>query len=218
MAIPALSTAPRRTTHAKLALARRVAHKHTSLESLGNAVGLNPSTLSKYGIKVRSGTRPVSDTITEPVFAPEPTTPDVATLPDPDGPASPQPRTVEESRRLAKTRIGGAGYFKTYNGDSATLNRRELRRLIKQRLTVEAKRVASYPQQTYDPKLDQTQRDMTDCLTAAAISSNSKRSYNARHIEQVANEFRRTKLGVNAPRVTEAAVLETVFREQSKRA
>ena len=221
MAIPALSRSPRHTTATKLARARSLAlsGNHATLKSVAEAVGLHESTLRSYGVTVRPRPSVVSDLNTASVLPPTLAIPAVADHPDPDGPAVPQRRTVEESRRLLKTRIGGAGYFKTYNGDGdqATLRRRGLRRLINERLALTSKRVSAYPQQTYDPDLDQIQRDMTDCFTAASILSNSKRPYKARHIERVANEFRRTKLGANAPAVSQAAVVETVVREQSKR-
>ena len=155
----------------------------------------------------------------EPALTPDRPVPAVAHHPHPQDPTPPEPRTDEESSRLAKAKIGGAGYFETYGeDDKANLGRRELRRVAKDRLALEAERVASFPQHTYEQGTDQDQRDISDCAAAVGVLNHSKRPYNARRIERLANRFRRTKLGWDAPKVSTAAVLEMVHRQHGLRA
>ena len=78
--------------------------------------------------------------------------------------------------------------------------------------------MASFPQHTYEQGTDQDQRDISDCAAAVGVLNHSKRPYNARRIERLANRFRRTKLGWDAPKVSTAAVLEMVHRQHGLRA
>ena len=150
-----------------------------------------------------------------PVGQTEPTVPEVVAHPAQPRLGWAEPFTVAETRRLSKTRIGGAGYHRTgYGPDPATLGRRGIRRLTKQRLAAETEKYRLSPHDTYTTGLDQHQRDVCDCEEAAAVLTHSKRSYNARKIRRVANRFRRTKLGRDAPKVSKDAAVETVHQHQ----
>ena len=221
MAKKTKTPAPRRGTWAKLDRARELARGgiHSSLASIAKAVGFHESTLRSHHVMISSGVERPEFKIPEPTPTPDRRVPAVAHHPNPEGPTPPKARTDEESSRLAKAQIGGAGYFETSGGgDKAKLGRRELRRAANKRLALVAERVASFPQHTYQEGNDQDQRDIFDCASAAGVLDHSKRPYNARQIQRLANRFRRTKLGRDAPKVSTAAVLETVHREQSRRA
>ena len=205
MAVRQRTPQPKQTTKRKLAAARVLARSgnHHSLVSVAEAVGLHPSTLQRYGVTIVNAATRFGTTRSEPSLdqPPELTLTRLSVNPSP---MRLQPTPPAEQRRLANVRIGGSG----------DLNRRALRQLANERLTVETERVAAYPRGAYMRGLSYGQRDIVDCATAVDVLSHSKRPYTAADIEKLANEFRTAKQGNKAQPVSIDAVFVLVKRQE----